>query len=288
MTNPPIAIVTDSSARFPNPNLWDHPLVTAAESTIRQSGRTRLETPGSPISDYRDLFAPGLAPTVAEDPGISGYLKIYQDLHQHTSQIISLHAASAASPAYDHARRASEELLGRCEIQVIDSQTLSFGLGLLVQEAVRAAEAGQSLDEVVRTVRGLIPRLYLIFFLKDLSHLQRHQLVTRSQAILGNMLGVIAFLTMEDGRLIPMEKVRTRPRALEKLIEFVAEFSDLEHIAVLHGLNPDRVEAGWLDERLAALHPGVPLSHADYGPSMGSLVGAESLGIVVLERDGTA
>jgi fatty acid kinase fatty acid binding subunit len=286
MTNPSIAIVTDSSARFPNPQIWDHPAITAAETIIRQNGQARIETPGSPISEYRELFSPGAGLTLAEDPGVAGYLKIYQDLNQHTNQIISLHSASAASPAYEHARRASEELLGRCEIQVIDSQTLSFGLGLLIQAAVRAAEAKEPFEEVVRIVRGVIPRLYLIFFLNDLSHLQRHHLVTRSQAILGNMLGVIAFLTMEEGRLIPMEKVRTRPRALEKLIEFVAEFSDLEHIAVLHGLNQDRVELGWLDERLGALHPGVPLSHADYGPAMGTLVGAESLGVVVLEQDG--
>lgn len=286
MTNSPIAIVTDSSARFPNPRLWDHPSVTTAESTIRQGGRTRLEAGGSPITDYRDLFAAGPTPTLAEDPGVSGYLKIFQDLHRHTNQIISLHSASAASPGYEHARRASEELLGRCEIQVIDTQTLSFGLGLLVQAAVQSADAGEPFDEVVRIVRGLIPRLYMIFFLNDLSHLQRHHLVTRSQAILGNMLGVIAFLTMEDGRLIPMEKVRTRPRALEKLIEFVAEFSDLEHIALLHGWNQDRVEFDWLDERLAALHPDVPVSHADYGPGMGTLVGTDSLGVVVLEKDG--
>lgn len=286
MSNSRVRIVTDSSARFPNPQLWDHPLLTPVEFTIRQAQERRPETPGSQMEEYRDLFLDGGEPTVAEDPGMSRFVRTYQELHQQTDQIISLHTASAASQAYAHALTASEQLLGRCEIQVIDSQTMSFGLGLLVQAAIQAAEAGQSFEEIVRIVRGMIPRLYMIFFLDDLSHLQRHQLVTRSQAILGNMLGVIAFLTMEDGRLIPMEKVRSRPRALEKLIEFVAEFSDLEHIAVMHGLTRAQDDIAWLEERLSALHPGVPISHADYGPAMGTLVGTDSLGVFVLEQNG--
>jgi DegV family protein with EDD domain len=286
MKNSRVRIVTDSSARFPNPKLWEHPLLTPIEYTIRQSQQWRVEIPGASMEDYRDLFLEGGEPTVAEDPGLARFVRTYQELHQQTDQIISLHTASAASQAYSHALTASEQLLGRCEIQVIDSQTMSFGLGLLAQAAIQAAEAGQSFDDIVRVVRGMIPRLYMIFFLEDLSHLQRHQLVTRSQAILGNMLGVIAFLTMEDGRLIPMEKVRSRPRALEKLIEFVAEFSDLEHIALMHGLSHNQDDLGWLDERLGSLHPGVPISHADYGPTMGTLVGTDSLGVIVLEKNG--
>jgi DegV family protein with EDD domain len=286
MRNSRVRIVTDSSARFPDPKLWEHPLLTPVEYTIRQSQQQRVEIPGASMEDYRDLFLDGGEPTVADEPALARFVRTYQELHQQTDQIISLHTASAASQAFSNALKASEQLLGRCEIQVIDSQTMSFGLGLLTQAAIQAAEAGQSFDDIVRIVRGMIPRLYMIFFLEDLSHLQRHQLVTRSQAILGNMLGVIAFLTMEDGRLIPMEKVRSRPRALEKLIEFVAEFSDLEHIALMHGLNRNQDDLSWLDERLGSLHPGVPISHADYGPTMGTLVGTDSLGVIVLEKSG--
>ncbi len=215
MRNSRVRIVTDSSARFPDPKLWEHSLLTPVEFTIRQSQERRAEVPGSSMEAYRDLFIEDGEPTVAEDPGLARFVRTYQKLHQDTDQIISIHTASAASQAYAHALMASEQLLGRCEIQVIDSQTMSFGLGLLAQAAILAAEAGQSFEDIVRVVRGMIPRLYTIFFLEDLSHLHRHGLVTRSQAILGNMLGVIAFLTMEDGRLIPMEKVRSRPRARE-------------------------------------------------------------------------
>lgn len=288
MTKSRIRIVTDTSARFATPKLWKHPLVTAAEFSIRQGNRQEAEDPLQPLEAYRSVFQPEDGPTLAAPPGPSTFAQIYRRLHKETDQIVSIHTAAAASQISQIALAASEEFLGRCRIQVIDSGSMSFGLGLLVQAAVSAAEAGLSLDDVVRIVRGMIPRLYMIFFVDDLKHLERHGLISHSQAVLGNMLGVIAFLTMEDGRLIPMEKVRTRTRALEKLVEFVAEFSDLEHIAVLHGMLPSDEDTRWLDERLEALHPGVPISHADYGPTMATLVGANSLGVFVLERENGA
>jgi fatty acid-binding protein DegV len=116
-------------------------------------------------------------------------------------------------------------------------------------------------------------------------HLERQGLITRSQGILGNMLGVIAFLTMEDGRLIPMEKVRSRPRALEKLVEFVAEFAHLEHIALLQPTPESSEDAAWVAERVQGLHPNTPLTFADYGPTTAALVGPNSLGVVVLESE---
>lgn len=288
MTKSRIRIVTDTSARFPTPRLWKHPLVTAAEFSIRQGNHQEVEDPLQPLVAYRSVFQPDEGPTLAAAPSPTTFAQIYRRLHKETDQIVSIHTAAAASQITHNALAASEEFLGRCRIQVIDSGSMSFGLGLLVQAAVHAAEAGQSFDDVVRVVRGMIPRLYMIFFVDDLQHLERHGLIAHSQAVLGNMLGVIAFLTMEDGRLIPMEKVRTRTRALEKLVEFVAEFSDLDSIAVLHGMQQADDDMRWLDERLEALHPGVSVAHADYGPTMATLVGANSLGVFVLERDNGA
>jgi DegV family protein with EDD domain len=225
----------------------------------------------------------GSESAVAEPPSPEVMGQIYAELFRETSQILSLHSAPSVSQALQYARSASESFLGRCDIQVVDSQSLSAGLGLLVEAAVQAADRGESLDSILRLVRGMIPRLYVIFFLEDLTHLERYGLVSRSQAILGNMLGVIAFLTMEDGRLIPMEKVRSRARALEKLVEFVSEFTHLDHISILQPGQEKSEDSTWVAERLEGLHPQTPISFADYGPSLATLVGGNSLGVVVLE-----
>jgi len=120
-------------------------------------------------------------------------------------------------------------------------------------------------------------------FLDDLSYLARIQLVSQSQAILGNMLGIIPFLTIEDGELQPMEKVRSRQRALEKLIEFVCEFSGLDHLGILHGYGKPTQDALYIAERLRSTYPSAPISQVCYGPTLAAFIGFNSLGAIVLE-----
>jgi DegV family protein with EDD domain len=184
-----------------------------------------------------------------------------------------------------NARAASQQFLGRCNIQVIDSQTISFGLGLLVQAGIEAAARDEEFDDIIRVVRGMIPRLYTVFFLDDMVYLERNKLVSRSQAVLGNMLGVIPFLTMEEGKIVPMEKVRSRSRALEKLVEFVSEFSTVDSLALLQGRAEPTEETALIAERLQAIHPHTPIILGSYSPSLATFIGPDSLGVVVLEAE---
>jgi fatty acid-binding protein DegV len=92
---------------------------------------------------------------------------------------------------------------------------------------------------------------------------------------------------MEDGKLVPMEKVRSRPRAVEKIVEFVSEFSDLDHLVLFQG-QPEAVEETRLIvERLRALHPSTPITVSDFGPSVATYLGPDSTGIIALEREGS-
>src|SRR5437870_387921 len=81
---------------------------------------------------------------------------------------------------------------------VLASQTTSVGLAMLVEAAARFAEEYTSVDDVVRAVRKLIPRVYGVFYVETLDYLRRAGLITESQAILGTMLGIKPFLTIEE------------------------------------------------------------------------------------------
>jgi DegV family protein with EDD domain len=278
-----IRIVTDSAARFPNPAVMDHADLVIAPMLLRGSNGAIPDAPGSDLETFRHLFLPGSALPVAEPPSPDAFADLYRRLTSETDQIISIHSSSGMSAAVNNATLASQQFLGRAKIQIIDSQTISVGLGIAVQAAVAAAEAGRPFDEVVRVVRGMLPRIYLVFFLDDLTYLEHNGLVTRSQAVLGNMLGVLPFLTIEQGRLVPMEKVRSRPRALEKLVEFVSEFSELEHLGLLFPGSTPHDEARQLADRIQALHPSPPLSLSAYGPVTATFVGLTGLGVVVMD-----
>jgi DegV family protein with EDD domain len=278
-------IVADTSARLSNPKLWQSDSLTQAANRLVYEDQVEFEDPQKPLQDYQAPFRdPNLTSVLA--PSVEQMAAIYGQLYEHeVDQILSLHPSKAVGRSLQNARTASERFLGRCDIHVIDSETISAGLGMLIEASLEAAQKGASLDDAVRLVRALIPRIYMLFFQDDLTFLERHGLITRSQAILGNMLGVIAFLTMEDGRLIPMEKVRNRPKALEKTVEFVAEFTQLERIALLQPSSRPNEDSNWIIERIQALHPSTSISLADYGPSSASLVGNNGLGLIVLESE---
>jgi DegV family protein with EDD domain len=212
-------------------------------------------------------------------------IRIYTQLQSETDQILSIHTSSGLNNIVANAHIARQQFLGRINIQVIDSQTASIGLGLIVQAASEAAARGEDLDALVRIVRGMIPRLYMIFFLDDLFYIVHNDLISRSQAILGNMLGIIPFLTMENGRMIPMEKVRSRSRAIEKLIEFVFEFSAVEHLAILQSSMLPTQESSSIKDRLRSYHPSTPITITSYGPVLSTFIGLNSLGVAVLEAE---
>jgi DegV family protein with EDD domain len=282
-----VRIVTDSTVRFTTPGFLARHPVTIAPLTVRCHLDAWEESPEDEIDTVRGLFERCQGFPLAEPPSTDRIAEAYGQLALETDEIVSIHASAHINPTVSNALAASQKFLGRCSIQVIDSQTLSSGLGLLVEAAVHAAEDGADVDEVVRIVRGMVPRLYLVVFVADLTYLERSGLVTRSQALLGNMLGILPFLTMEDGKLVPMEKVRSRPRALEKVVEFVSEFSDLDHLVLFQGQPDSGEESRLIVERLRSLHPATPITVSTFGPSVASYLGPDTTGIIALEREGS-
>lgn len=278
-----VSIVTDSMARFTRPGSLSSYPVTIVPMSIRCGMQIIEDTPETEI---RQVFKPETDTRifpVAFSPSVETLEWVYSRLHRETDHILSIHASSCLTETVAHARAASQQFLGRCEIQVIDSQSISVGLGLLVEAAAEAASRGETYEKIVHIVRGMIPRLYMVFFLEELDYLERLGRISRSQAVLGNMLGIIPFLTLEEGDVIPMEKVRSRPRAIEKLIEFVAEFSALDHLAILQSDTRPTEESRMLAERMQALHPDTTTTINSYGASVATCIGPQSLGVVVLE-----
>jgi fatty acid-binding protein DegV len=97
------------------------------------------------------------------------------------------------------------------------------------------------------------------------------------------MLGIKPFLTLEEGEIQPMEKVRTREEALEKLGDFVAEFDAVEQLAIIRGMHERSSEIEFLLERLSGLFPELKVPIIHYGPVLASHIGPDNLGVIVYE-----
>ena len=157
------------------------------------------------------------------------------------------------------------------------------GLGILVKAAAEAANAGEPLDDIVRLVRGMIPHVYLVFYVETMEYLERNGRIGKAQAILGSMLNIKPILFMEDGDIIPLEKVRTTDKAIEKLFEFVAEFDNLEQTAIIQCNRHPNKDARTLQQRLVQSFPNQDFPIIQYGPDLATRIGPNALGIVVYE-----
>lgn len=212
---------------------------------------------------------------------VNTILDCYRQLGRQSEQIVSIHMSSELSPMWAQARRAAEMLKGRYSIRVIDSLSTSYGLGLLVEQAAEAAEEGASVNEIARIANGVVPHLYVAIFSESLNFLERSARLGSSQSLLGTMLGIKAMLMMEEGQLVPLEKVQTRDEVVEKLYDFVTEFARVQRVGIMHHAYAHQQDA--LVERLAEVLPDVSVQRLTLPPSLATYVGPNMIGVVVYE-----
>lgn len=281
-----VRIVTDSSVQFLDPGLarrFDLTIVPMHIYFGHKSFREGIDLDAEGFFQY--ILTEGAALPRIEAPSVEDYINVFTDLGHETDRILVLPMAHGLSDAYKNAQIAAQSLLGRFEIAVIDSMTTSVGLAFLVEAAARVAETTDSLEKVVRIVRGALRRIYAVFYVETLDYILRARLIGEAQAILGKMLGIKPFLTIEDGELIPMEKVRTRSQAVDKLIEFVSEFAVIENLVILQNTSHVTEQTRMLQDRLALEFNGRNFPVIMYGPSLGAHLGPDGVGIIVFEGE---
>jgi DegV family protein with EDD domain len=167
----------------------------------------------------------------------------------------------------------------------LDSQTVSVGLGLLVERAGELLqEEDVDLAEIVKHIRGMIPRIYVVIISHTLDYIYRSAKLNAMQAILGSMLKVHPFLEIEEGDLVPLEKSRKSERAIDKLVEFASEFARIENIVIFNGgTETTQEESVHLRSRLQQVVPNLEMPILVYDPIIASHVGPDAVGMVVYE-----
>lgn len=280
-----VRIVTDSNA-YLSPELLAQYKIEVIPHRIKIGSSLFEETADFKADDlfrhYQEAQANGNGKQPAvQAADINTILDIYQQLGGESEQIVSIHMSSELSPMWQQARRAAEMLKGRYTIRVIDSMSTSFGMGLLVAEAARAAADGASVNEIARIVNGAVPHLYVTLFAESLNFLRYSAGLGPSQSLLGTMLGIKPMLMVEDGRLVPLEKVQTHEEVLEKLQEFVVEFASVEAVGILQHGYDDVTDQ--LVERLAESLPDIPVHRVTYPPSLAAYLGPTMIGVIVYE-----
>ncbi len=275
-----VRIVTDSSAQLTRSEI-EQLGIEVAPMRVRIGRRVYTEGSELTTENYARKLAGIKTLPASLPPKLQDFIDIYHRLSKETDYILSIHLSSKLSPTYETARAAAAALRGHAQITVIDSETISRGLGMIVKRAAEAAAAGATFNETARLVRGIIPTTFFSFFIDDLAYPERDGRIRHSQAILGAMFAIKPLMEIREGDLIVMEKVRTHLDVVEKLFTFISEFAYLKEIALLHNNNTHNATV--LLERLETTYPDLPVFTDTYGPTLATFIGPSGLGVIVRE-----
>jgi DegV family protein with EDD domain len=280
---PRVCILTDSTAQFPAPVFPGCELVNVIPlhvelNKVLYTDTKDIRTANLPASIRQSDGPKALPPTVEE------FQEVFSNLARKYSEIVTIVVSSHLNPVITTAKEAALAAEGPARIHVIDSQTTAVGLGLLVQAAANAARTGSNGMEITRLVRGMVSKIYTVFCVQSLSYLYKSGHLDPAQAIVGEMLNVMPFLILENGRLVPIQKVRSSRHLVDILHEFIMEFSNLEHIAIIQGVPPFEQEARNLRDRINAEDTSPSFSEHTLGAALASILGPRSLGVVVWEK----
>lgn len=214
-------------------------------------------------------------------PGIGNFVEVYKALiADGASGIISIHISAQLSNVVNVARLAAETIKA-VPMTVIDAGQLTVGTGLQALVAAQAAEAGQSMKDIVLAIREKAARIHTIATLDTLEYLQRSGRLSKFQSLMGTLLKIKPLLAMHTDT-IQMERVRTQQRAIAWLIDYVEALGPLEQVVLVH--TNARAKAESLQQKAQHLLDALPTPWAvDVSPVLGAHLGPGVIGFTCVK-----
>ena len=276
-----VAVVTDSTAYLPSELTEGYGIHVVPLYVVLpgRSGREGLDV--GPEDVARALAVRGQTVSTSR-PTPGDFVAAYrQALASSADRLVSVHLSAELSGTSDAARLAASQV-GEHIVTVVDSRSAAMGCGFAVLAAARSAAAGADAAEVAETARRTASQTSTFFVVDTLEHLRRGGRIGAAAAVLGSALAVKPVLHVKDGRVVPLEKVRTAARATNRLVQRAVEAAGEGpvSVAVHHLAAGERAErlAAELRERLPALRE---LHVSELGAAIGAHVGPGAVGVVI-------
>jgi DegV family protein with EDD domain len=273
-----VGIVTDSTADL-SPALIERygvGLVPLVVNWDNQTYRDKIDLTTSEF--YRRLRTSKSLPKTGA-PSLAAFEAAFREQLQNHDTVVCINLASKLSATFDVARRAADSV-DPARIKVVDSGSVSICTAFLVDLAGRLAQEGREAGEIVQRLEDTRSRLRIYALLDTLEFLQRGGRIGRARAFLGGLLNVKPILSVRDGEVAPVERVRTMNAALRRLVDLVVALGPLERVGVIDG--DAATYAAEVDQQLRAHFPELTIDRGELGPVVGTHGGPGLVGVGVL------
>ncbi len=269
------AVVTDSTADLPDDWRTRYGIEVIPLKVLfgHETYRDRVDMTDDEF--FRRLAASTSLPTTSA-PSPGEFAEVYTRLAQDYEGCISIHIGAQLSATAEAARVGAAAVEG-FNVEVIDSETVSMPLAFLC----RVAAECETLESATAAVAQRVPKGRVLALLDTLRYLEMGGRLNRAQAMIGTMLDLKPLLLVADRQIKPVERVRTRTRAIARMVDHFKSDSPVEHVAVMHAQAPD--EAGRIAEQLRGEMPGQEVAVGQIGCVLGTHTGPKALGIVYIK-----
>ena len=276
-----VALVTDSTAYIPQ-NLVEQYNIRVAPQVLIWDEETFLDGVDIQPSEFFTRLATAKTLPTSSQVSVRHFYEIFRELHESGHDILAVLISSKLSGTISSARQA-KEMLPEARIEIVDSYTVAMALGFMVLAAARAAAEGATLEECRALAEQAKEHVGLLLTVQTLEFLHRGGRIGGAARLVGTMLKIKPILEVRDGRVEPLEKTRTRKKALQRVVDIVAERvagHDMVRIATLHA-NAEE-EARWMLEQIRQKVNPTETLLASVSPVIGTHVGPGTVGLAYM------
>ncbi|HEY8680576.1 MAG TPA: DegV family protein [Candidatus Dormibacteraeota bacterium] len=216
-----------------------------------------------------------LPTTSAPSPG--DFSMVYEALSKECDGVVSIHLGSNLSATCEAARLGAEAVEG-FPVHVVDSKSTTMPIAFLC----RVAAESTGLDAAVAAATERVDKLGILALLDTMRYIQMGGRISKIQYLLGSMLDVKPLLKLDHGEIKPLDRTRTRAKAIPGMIQRLKDEGPLESLAVMHGSAP--ADAEKLRDQLRAEMPGMEIEIGQIGAVLGTHTGPRALGLVYVKK----
>jgi len=271
----PFAVVTDSTSDLPDEwrSRYGVEVVPLKVLFGKETFRDRVDLTDDEF--FRRLAASSSLPTTSA-PSPGEFAEVYSRLAREYEGCISIHIGAQLSGTAEAARVGAQSVEG-FKVEVIDSETVSMPMAFLC----RVAAGAPDLETATREVKPRVSKCRVLALLDTLRYVEMGGRVSRAQAMIGTMLDLKPLLLVVEREIRSVDRVRTRARAIPRMVEFFRNELPVESVAVMHAQAPE--EAEQIAAALRRELPNVEIPVGQIGCVLGTHTGPKALGLVYVK-----
>lgn len=276
-----VKIITDSSSDLTR-DLIEEFDITVVPLFARFGDEVFRERIDITEEQFYDRLLNGNVFPATIQPNPQDFVDVYQNVSKNADAIVSIHISGKLSGTLNSAFQAKDIVGGSCPIELVDSQTTTVALGLIVLAAARVAKQGGSLQEVLAVAREACSMSSAYCLLDTLKYLEKGGRIGKAKALVGTLLNVKPIISIKEGEVIPYGQVRSRVKGLDQVIDIVKKAGEVKDIAIAYSTTPDDATA--LAERLSPIVNNKKINVFRMGTTLGIHTGPGSLVVGILSK----